>query len=197
MQYVFHSPHTRYSLIQTALFSCQAIALFALAPLIAIRFENADAATYTFLLASMGTGGIIIALNLSALRRRFKIYDFVVYGTLLSASMMIVVAWTTYLILAAVAMMFAGMAFVAVLNSLHFLAQLSLPNWVRARGMAWVQMATMGGCALGAAIWGKVAEGAGIQASLIAAALTAILGLWMARRLCINGLDEDSTFSAR
>ena len=195
MRYVFNSPHTRYSLIRTSLFSAQAIALFALAPLIAIRFENANASTYSLLLASMGVGGIIIAMNLSSLRNRFKTDEFVLYGTIVSSLMTLVVASTLNLALATIAMMFAGMAFVAVLNSLHVVAQLSLPDEVRGRGMAWIQMTTMGGSAIGASIWGKVAALGGISTSLILAAITALLGLWLTRRLRIDGYGDASSIS--
>lgn len=192
IRYVFHSSRARYSLVRSSLFSAQAITLFALAPLIAIRFENADAKTYTFLLAAMGVGAIAIAMKLPALRRRFSTDDLVVYGTLISASMTFVVAWATHLALAAVAMMFAGMAFVTVLNTLHVVAQLAFPNWVRARGMAWVQMATMGGSAFGAAVWGKVAAWADLQTSLVASALMAMLGLWLTRRLRVDRYPDES-----
>lgn len=196
-RYVFYSPRARYSLIRCALFINQAIALFALAPLIAMQFEGADAKTYALLLAAMGAGAIIIATQLAALRRRVPTDKLVQYGTLLNAAMMAIIAWTTHFALALAAMMVAGMTFVAVLNTLHVVTQLSLPNWVRARGMAWVQMATMGGGALGAAIWGQVATWTDVQTSLLAAAFTGVLGLGLTRRLRVERYADEEFMLSR
>ena len=47
------------------------------------------------------------------------------------------------------AMVFVGMAWISVANSLVIAAQTALPDWVRARGMSIYQMALMGGAAAG------------------------------------------------
>ena len=67
-------------------------------------------------------------------------------------------------------MLVAGMAWITVANSLTLSAQLSLPNWVRARGMSIYQMAMMGSSALGAAVWGQVASLTSVRTSLLCAA---------------------------
>jgi MFS family permease len=189
--HVLRSPRTRYVLVRTSLFAAHAITLFALAPLIALRFGKGDAGIYTFLLSAMGVGAILIAMKLPALRRRFQTDDLVLYATLLSAAATFAVAFAGNVLLAALAMMLAGMAFVTALNSLHVVAQLALPNRVRARGMAWVQMTTMGGSALGAAVWGKAAEWSDVRTSLLASAAFAALGVVFTRKLRLDGHPEE------
>ena len=70
------------------------------------------------------------------------------------------------------AMVVTGIAWLTVANTLSVAAQLSLPDWVRARGMATYQMAIMGGSALGAALWGQVAGLTDVRSSVVAAAVT-------------------------
>ena len=74
---------------------------------------------------------------------------------------------------AAPSMLFAGVAWITVANTLTVAAQLALPDWVRARGMSIYQMALMGGAAAGAALWGQVASWTDVQTSLL---LSAVLG---------------------
>ena len=56
-------------------------------------------------------------------------------------------------------------------------AQLTLPDWVRARGMAVYQMALMGGAAGGAALWGHVAAGSTCAAAVLASAAFGVLAV--------------------
>ena len=59
-------------------------------------------------------------------------------------------------------------------NTLSVSAQLSLPDWVRARGMSIYQMALMGSSAAGAALWGQVAGLSDVRTSLVLAAASGI-----------------------
>ncbi|HEY4664930.1 MAG TPA: MFS transporter, partial [Comamonas sp.] len=68
-------------------------------------------------------------------------------------------------------------------NTLGVKAQMALPNWVRARGMSAYQMSIMGGTALGAALWGKVASLTSVPTSLIAAATAGIAAMLLVQRL--------------
>jgi MFS family permease len=63
------------------------------------------------------------------------------------------------------------------------IAQMTLPDWVRARGMSMYQMAIMGASALGAAIWGQIATHSSLQASLTTAAVSGVLTILLAQRL--------------
>jgi len=81
-----------------------------------------------------------------------------------------------------------------VANSLTVAAQMALPDWVRARGMAIYQMALMGGGSLGAALWGQVASLSDVRTSLACAALAGTVGLVLARRLKVGSrADADLT----
>ena len=90
------------------------------------------------------------------------------------------------------AMLAAGMAWITVANSLSVSAQMSLPNWVRARGMASYQMAIMGSSALGAALWGQVATIGSMQTALFSAAASGTLLMLLAVRFVSDSAEEEA-----
>ncbi|KAF1018653.1 MAG: hypothetical protein GAK30_03574 [Paracidovorax wautersii] len=72
-------------------------------------------------------------------------------------------------------MALGGFALLCSANSLTTIAQLSLPDWVRARGMSIYQMSLMGGTALGAALWGQVASAVGLHTGMTIAAISCVV----------------------
>jgi len=92
-------------------------------------------------------------------------------------------------------MLAAGMAWITVANSLAVSAQMSLPNWVRARGMASYQMAIMGASAIGAALWGQVATTGSMRTALFSAATSGILLMLLAVRYVRDVADEEADLS--
>src|SRR5207248_141203 len=70
----------------------------------------------------------------------------------------------------AVAMLATGVAWISILSALQVSAQMTLPPWVRARGLAAFVVVFMGGMALGSILWGQVATHVGIPAALSTAA---------------------------
>lgn len=69
----------------------------------------------------------------------------------------------------------AGMSWIAVLSSLHVSVQTALPDWVRARGLSFFLTVFFGSMALGSLVWGQVASLAGLSASLVTAAVGAVV----------------------
>jgi hypothetical protein len=73
-----------------------------------------------------------------------------------------------------------GGAWIAVMSSLNSGLQLAIPNWVRARGLAYYLVVFQGSQAVGAVIWGVVADRTSVTTALLVAAvlaLGAVLGL--------------------
>ena len=138
---------------------------------------------FTLLLASMGAGAIIGAMFLPRIRQMFTGEPLVLTGTLLQAASTVGVALAPNLPLAVVCMMTAGLSLIATANTLGVKAQMALPNWVRARGMSAYQMSIMGGTAIGAALWGKMAALSSVPVSLIAAAVTGVVCMLIVQRV--------------
>lgn len=185
LQFVKESPRMRAVIARTVAFFFMSTAIMALLPLTAQRFEGhfvGGAGTFTILLASMGAGAIVSAMFLPRLRQALG-EKLVIVGTCLMALATVGVALVPHLLLAIVCMMLAGMALISTANSLGVKAQMALPNWVRARGMAAYQMSIMGGTAIGAALWGKVASLTSVPTSLISAAVAGVLLMLLVQRL--------------
>ena len=194
LQYVRQSRRMHVVLLRVAMFFLQSMALMALLPLVAKSLHGGGAGTFTLLLACMGAGAIVAAMFLPRLRASASRDDVVTYGTLLQATAMLVVGIAPNIAVAAGAMVVAGGAWLSAANSLTISAQLALPDWVRARGMSIYQMALMGSCAVGAALWGQVATWTDVRTSLAAAAACAFVSLAFGRRLRIEtGVVEDFT----
>ncbi len=182
LQFVAHSARLRVVLLRIALFYSHCTAVLALLPLVARGLPEGGAGTFTLLLAAMGSGAVVAVLFLPRMRQAMNLDQRVVFGTVLQATSMAVIAFTPNIYLAVPTMFLGGVAWITVANSLSVSAQMALPNWVRARGMSMYQMALMGSGAIGAAVWGQVATWSSVQTSLLVAAISAVLTLFLARR---------------
>ncbi len=181
VQYVRQSPRMLTVLVRTALFFGQAASLVALLPLIARSMPGASAHSYTLLLAAMGAGAIASAFLLPRWRARFAHDEMIKRGTWGHGAALLLAAVAPNMWLALPATFGAGLAFMAVANTIAVAAQMSLPDWIRARGMSVYQMALMGGSALGAAFWGQIATITSVRFSLVLAALAGLGALWLTR----------------
>ena len=194
VQHVRQSRTMRTALLRISLFFMQGAALPALLPLVARGLGAGDARSFTLLLACMGVGAIAAALNLSRLRERMSNDRLVTLCTLVHAAMMVLVSYAPNLFVAVPAMLVLGATWITVANTITLSAQLSLPDWVRARGMSIYQMAMMGSSAFGAALWGQVATWTEVHTSIVAASVAALVCLAYTRRLTLEGAAlEDHT----
>ena len=191
MQFMAQSKHLQGVLVRICLFFFHSTALIALLPLVARDLPGGGAGTFTLLLASMGAGAIVAALNMQRLRSIWSRDGLVVRGSALQSLAMGVVAFAPHAAIAAIAMAIAGMAWITTANTLSVSAQFGLPDWVRARGMSMYQMAIMGASAAGAAIWGQVATHYTITASLVVAAATGVLTMLLANRWMSDSQAQD------
>ena len=197
LQFVRESAPLRGVFLRVSLFFFHSTALLALLPLLARRLAGGGAATYTLLLASMGVGAIMLVLVLPRLRQRLTGRQMVLAGTVLQSLSAMVMAFAPSVYVAVPTMVLAGMAWLCAANRLSLLAQMLLPNWVRARGMSMFQMAIMGGSALGAAVWGQVATISSLNSSLVASALTGSIAMLVATRLLKDELIEEDLTPSR
>ena len=188
------SPRMKAVLVRIFFFFLHSSALLALLPLVARELHGAGPGTYTVMLACIGGGAVVAAFYFPRWRARFDRDQFVVGGTLAHAAMSVIVVFAPNIWIALPAIVVLGMAWISTANSLTLAAQVALPNWVRARGMAIYQMALMGGAAAGSLLWGQVAGWTSVPIAVTAAAVAGPL-LWLAtRRLSVEG-GADPDFS--
>ncbi len=196
-QYVAQSLLMRSLLLRIAIFFLQSTALLALLPLVAKRMPAGGAWTYTFLLASLGLGAIATAVFLPRLRVLITRDRLLRDGTLVQAFAMVAVGFAPNVWSAMPAMMLAGAAWLAVVNTLTVASQLSLPDWVRARGMSLYMMTMMAATSAGAALWGQVASMIDVPWTFVAAAATGIALMLLAGRLHTTLMEQQDLTPAR
>lgn len=197
LQYVAQSPLMRSILLRIAIFFLQSTALLALLPLVAKRMPGGGAWTYTFLLASLGLGAIATAFLLPRLRVLITRERLLRDGTVLQAFAMVAAGFAPNVWAAVPAMMLAGAAWLAVVNTLTVSSQLALPDWVRARGMSLYMMTMMAATSVSAAVWGQVASLIDVPWTFVAAAATGIALLLLSGSLHATPAEQHDLTPAR
>ncbi len=190
-QYVRESRRMRDATVRTAAFFLNSTGLLALLPLVAKNLHGGGARTFTVLLACMGLGAILAAMQLPRLRARWTSDQLIVGGSAIHAVTTVAVAFSPNAWAAAPAMVVGGMVWITVANSVTTAAQLSLPDWVRARAMSIYQMAIMGSSALGAVVWGRIAEWSNVPTALACAAVSMLVCLLLTRGRPLSGTGAD------
>jgi len=163
VRFVMHTRALQVVLIRGTAFFVFASATWSLFPLIVRRELQRGPEIYGLLLTCIGIGAVAGAVKLS--RDALVAAASLLYGVAALA-----LAYLQNLWLLAVAMLATGAAWISILSALQVSAQLTLPPWVRARGLAAFVVIFMGGMALGSILWGQVATRIGIPYALTIAA---------------------------
>jgi predicted MFS family arabinose efflux permease len=173
-RYVRNSSVVRRILLRAAMFAFPVSALWALLPVAASQHWHLHAIGYGAVLGTVGVGAVLGALVMSRLRTAYSANALLVLAALIDAAGLLAAA---YLPLApgVVLLLLSGVAWIATLTTLTVAAQLALPDWVRARGLAMYLVVLIGSQALGAFVWGLVASSLGLSASLSASAVLLIV----------------------
>jgi len=171
LRFVTHTRALQIVLIRGSAFFVFASATWSLFPLIVRRELGMGPEIYGLLLTCIGIGAVGGALLLPRARARFSRDALVAGASALYAVAALMLGHVQNLPLLAVAMLATGVAWISILSALQVAAQMTLPAWVRARGLAAFVMVFMGGMALGSILWGQVAAHVGIPATLTTAAL--------------------------
>jgi MFS family permease len=178
-RYLRASSLARAVLLRTATFSVAAVAMLALLPILARPY---GASRYGILLACFGLGALIGALALPRLREKLSVDGVVVASILIFAAMTFAAGHAaTYAPLCAV-MLVSGAAWIGILACLNVAAQTMCPSYIRARALSFYLLVLQGGMALGATLWGALANRIGVPNTLSAAAIALALGVLSLRR---------------
>jgi MFS family permease len=175
-RYVRHALIVRRLLYRAVLFIPAASSVWALLPVVADANLRLGSAGYGLLLGMVGIGAVCGALVIPRLRARLGSARLVTGAMVVAAMAIAVVATAENAVLAGLALLPVGGAWIAVMSSLNSGLQLALPNWVRARGLAFYLVVFQGAQALGAVVWGTIAEQVSVSAALLAAAVVLAVG---------------------
>jgi MFS family permease len=181
-RYVRHALIVRRLLYRAILFIPAASAVWALLPVVAARNLHLGSAGYGLLLGMVGVGAVAGALVIPRLRARVGSARLVTGAMFVTAGAIGLVATLGNAALVGIALVPVGGAWIAVMSSLNSGLQLALPNWVRARGLAYYLAVFQGAQAIGAVIWGVVADRTSVTTALLVAAAVLALGATLGLR---------------
>jgi len=182
MRYVRYTPALRAVIVRTAAFVLFASALWALLPLVARTSLGRGPIAYGALVGSLGLGGLLGAAILPGWRRRQSTDAITAVATVVFAFGCLALAWVRDFAVLLGAMLVAGIGWLIVVSSLILAAQRGAAEWVRGRTLAVSSLTLFGSFAVGALLWGVVADRAGIALALTAAGGGLLLGLGLIPR---------------
>lgn len=181
-RFIRSSPIVRRILLRAVLFILPGSALWGLLPVLAHRQLGLSSSGYGLLLGALGAGAVLGALTLSVFQSLFSQNRLLAVAAVGFAIATVVAAEVHNLAAVMAALVIGGVSWLLSLSTLNASMQLSLPAWVRARGLSAYQLTFMGGQAVGSFLWGLVAGGTTtVMALLISAGLLvlcAISALW-------------------
>ena len=192
LRFITHTRALQAVLIRGAAFFLFASATWSLFPLVVRQELGRGPEAYGALLTCIGVGAVAGAMLLPRVREKVSRNVQVAGATVLYALAALTLAHVPNLGLLAVAMLMTGVAWIAILAALQVAAQLTLPDWVRARGLAAYVIVFMGGMAFGSVLWGQMATAIGIPAALTAAAAGMVIAIGLTWRFrLIDGHAPD------
>jgi MFS family permease len=173
VRYVRHSPAILTVVVRTGIVMFFSSSLFALLPTVA-QGVNKTAIGYGLLLGCFGAGAILGALVMQPARARWPSEVMVSVGVAMLGLTIVMMAGLHRLSTLAPIMLIGGGAWVVFIALVNTLVQDLAPDWVRARVLAIFILVYQGSFALGSAVWGAVAQRAGIRMALVYAGIGTI-----------------------
>ena len=177
LRYARNSPPMRATLMRATGFFLFASAYWALLPLVARERISSGPELYGVLLGAIGAGAVVGAFVMPWLKLKLGPDRLTALGLLGTAVTLTLYGLARDPVTALVASVLAGVSWIAVLATLTVSAQVSLPDWVRARGLALFTTVFFGGMTLGSAVWGELAKLLGLPAAHFIAAAGAVLAI--------------------
>ena len=198
VRYVRYSREMDATLIRAIAFFPFASAYLALLPLVARSETGNGAEVYGQLMAAVGVGSILATFALNWLKRRLGANGQAALGAIGTAVSLFLLAAAREPILALIASFITGAASIIALTPFFVSAQVTLPEWVRGRGLAIFLTVYFGALTLGSALWGEVATAKGVPFALSSAGAGALIGLALTWRWRLQaGEAQDLTPSMR
>ena len=170
LRFARESTELKATLVRATAYFLFASAYLALLPLIARQQLDAGAWGFGVLFGCHGAGAVVGAFLLPYVRSRLGANELMVGGGVVVGIMTALLAVTTQIIVALPIVLFMGIGSLLIMSSLMLSAQLALPAWVKARGLAVAQMVFSGALSFGSLVWGIVGDRLGIASTLVLAA---------------------------
>jgi predicted MFS family arabinose efflux permease len=158
LRYARNNRPLRATLARAVAFFVFASAYWALLPLVAHTQLRGGGTLYGVLLGAIGVGAVTGSLVLPRLKVALGPDRLADVGVATTAVALVLFGLADSAIVACVASLLAGAAWIATLSTLNVSAQVALPEWVRGRGLAIYVTVMFGALTVGSGLWGEVAH---------------------------------------
>jgi predicted MFS family arabinose efflux permease len=182
VRYARNNRALRATILRAIGFFLFASAYWALLPTLARTQLHGGPTLYGVLLGAIGAGAVAGAFVLPKLKASSGADRMVMLAEAAGALALLLFALAQRPPLALLASLLAGVSWITVLATLNVSAQVALPDWVRARGLAVYVTVFFGTMSVGSALWGMVAARFGLPAALATAAAGALIAIFATRR---------------
>ncbi|MEH6473595.1 MAG: MFS transporter [Halopseudomonas sp.] len=173
-RHAFYSPALKNTLVRAFCFFICGSAFWALLPLYVLEIGG-EATLYGILLGAIGAGAVGGAIVLQPVRAKLGANRLVAASSIGLAIIVTLTAIFARPATTILACVLYGTGWIWVLSSLNVAAQLALPEWIRARGLAIYLAVFFGSMSLGSAIWGQVASMTNIPTAMITSSILMLL----------------------
>jgi len=191
LRYAHNSQRMQVIHFRNVLFSAVISALPGLLPLMAIRACACSASQLGLIFACVGVGSLFGAVFvLPYLRQRVSSNAITSISMAVLLASYFAMAFTRNVPLLMVWTTFAGIAWALAGSELWVAGQRVMPGWVRGRMNAFLIMMGQGGMALGAILWATGVAKLGLDLTLGAASVMALVVLGLGHRFSINFAAE-------
>jgi fucose permease len=177
LHYAANSRNFRAILIRAMAFFPFACASWALLPLVARSQMTQGPECYGTLLSMIGAGAIGGSFALNWLKTRLGPDGLVAFASLIAAFGLVLLGLARDPTVALCASFITGASWTIVVASLYAAAQVALPDWVRARGLAIFLMVFFGAITVGSAVWGRIGGIEGLPVAHFLAAAGAVVAI--------------------
>jgi MFS family permease len=178
---VMASRHLRRVALRIMLFMAATAVLAAVLPLVARERLGTGAGGFGLLWVALGLGSVGVLQVMPRVRSRLVLDQVLVLGGGLWSVSVLLLAATTELWVALIALAFSGAGSMAVLNTLFPTFTMVMPAEILGRGASLAILAVWLGSTVGASLWGVVASARGIGEALVIAAVVTPLVMLMGR----------------
>jgi MFS family permease len=187
IRYVRHAPTIQVVLARNILFAFFISVIPALMPVVGLRELHLKPCGLGLLFTSIGTGSVFAAVFLLPwARERLSSNATTILANFLVAAAYLLMAFVHQPSIFMTVAALAGTGWTLGSSELWVASQRAMPGWARGRLSAIVMMLSQGGIALGGIVWGLTSQAAGVNITLVIAALALALGLLLASPLSIN-----------
>lgn len=174
VRFALHSMPLRHTLFRALAFFICASAYWALLPLVAKEILQGGPNLYGILLTALGIGAVAGAFLLPVMKKQVSADKIMMLATAGTALCSLMFAYGEHTGIGIAAGLISGVSWIMAVASLNISAQMALPDWVRARGLAIFQMVLFGAMTAGSLGWGQVAGVIGLPLALAMSGLLAL-----------------------